>query len=398
MPDEQTSIDAFTPATDEIKVTRTIRCKLETSQRKNVLVERSINAYQEVAAEMADVLPSYPEWEWEPRHSHMYHHAKRFLPEYPDDQPGRGFKTTLALVAQQQVAEAFKSWRERGKPGDSPQGDYGDGSFLQLRADDVTIVENDHGWGLKASFISYNPVWFHIDAGVFQREFLERITDPDDAASHGSAELHLHDDGTLFCHLTVSWPVECYSADDVTTVVGVDLNDDPLFAAAVVQGDGVEAVDIESGSEYRHHRERMKQKRAEAMADENLRAVKEARLNYQKYTDHITNVASRRVVDLAEEHAPAKIHLEDLTHYRETAKDPIHDWPYALIQEQIVYKAQEVGIPVAMVDPRDTSTTCRKCGETNPAMRADRDFECWECGYEVHADVNAAINIAQRSQ
>jgi putative transposase len=42
------------------------------------------------------------------------------------------------------------------------------------------------------------------------------------------------------------------------------------------------------------------------------------------------------------------------------------------------------------------SSSCRKCGETNPAMRDGDAFECWGCGYEVHADVNAAINIAQR--
>lgn len=38
---------------------------------------------------------------------------------------------------------------------------------------------------------------------------------------------------------------------------------------------------------------------------------------------------------------------------------------------------------------------CRECGETNPQFRDGDDFGCWECGYEVHTDLNAAINIAQ---
>lgn len=227
------------------------------------------------------------------------------------------------------MAEAYKSWRSRGKPGESPQGDYGHGNYIQLRADDLDIVENDQGWGLKVSFVSYNPVWFHIDDGAFQREFLERITDEDDPASAGSGELHLHDDGTLFCHLTVSWPVETYRADEISTTVGVDLNADPLVAAAVVDDGEVQAVEFESGSEYRHHRERLKKKRSEAMATGDLRAIKSNRLTYQRYTEHITDVASRRVVDLAVEHSPAQINLEELTYYRETAKDPIHDWPFA---------------------------------------------------------------------
>jgi IS605 OrfB family transposase len=327
----------------------------------------------------------------------MYHHAKRGLPELPEEVDGRGFKTTLAQQAQKQAAESFKSWRKRGKPGDSPRGDFGDGDYLSLRSDDVTLTPNDSGYGLKTSFISYNPVWFGVGGGAYQREFLDRIADSDDSASLGSAELHLEND-SLEAHLTISWDVDSYRVGDVNTTVGVDLNDDPLAAAAVwsESGDSVEAVEMVSGSEFRHYRERMKQQKDEAMRDDNLKAVVDARRDYQKYTEHVTHMAARRVVDLAVEQTPCRINLEDLTHLRETVDDPIHDWPYAEIQEKIVSKAQEEGIPVTMVDPRNTSTTCRKCGETNPAMRQERQFECWECGYEVHADVNAAVNIAQR--
>ena len=379
------------PSTTEIDVTRTVRLKLETSQRKNDLVQAGVGAYQAVLSHMADHLPTYPEWEWEPRHRHMYHQAKRGLPDDEHD-----YKTTLAQQAQKQVAESFKSWRERGKPGESPPADFGEGSYLGLRGDDVEIVANDCGWGVKASFISYNPVWFHVVAGEFQREFLDRVTDPNDDASTGSAELHLHDDGTLYCHLTVTWPVETWIADDVATTVGLDLNDDPLVAAAVWDGNEVVDVQLESGAEFRHHRERLKRAKDEAQADSNLGAVVDGSRDYWRYTDHITNVASRRVVDLASEHTPCRIHLEELTHLRETVDDPIHDWPYGQIQEQIISKAQEAGIPVQMVDPRDTSRECRRCGTVADASRDGREFRCIDCGYEVHADVNAAINIAQQ--
>lgn len=393
----QQTLESFQPTKDTVSVTRTVKLPLQTSQRKNELVKHGIEAYQSVLSHMADRLPTYPEHEWEPHHSHMYHQAKRGLPELSDDVDGRGFKTTLAQMAQKQVAESFKSWRQRGKPGDSPKGDFGNGSYLGLRSDDIEIVENDSGYGLKVSFISYNPIWFGITSGDYQREFLERVVDENTDASAGKAELHLQDDGSLFAHQTVTWDVETYSVSDVTTTVGVDLNDDPLAAAAVWDGDtnSVEDVLMYSGAEFRHYRERMKRRKDEAMQDDNLKAIVESRRDYRKYTDHVTNIVSRRVVDLAVEHKPCQINLEDLTHLRETADNPIHDWPYAEIQEKIISKAQEEGIPVTMIDPRNTSMTCRKCGEVNPAMRSDRDFECWECGYEVHADVNAAINISK---
>jgi putative transposase len=378
------------PDTTEISITRTVRLKLETSQTKNELVRAGITAYQSVLEHMATHLPSYPEREWEPYHGQMYRQAQRGL---PDDE--HSYKTTLAQEAQQQVAESYKSWRERGKPGDSPKRGFGNGSYLGLRGDDIEIEKNERGWGLKARFISYNPVWFHIDSGEFQRKFLERITNPEDATSSGAGELHL-DDGTLYCHLAVSWPVETWTAEDVETTVGVDLNDNPLVAVAAWDGGEVVDVHLESGAEFRHHRERMKRARDQAMADDNLKAITEARRNYRRYTDHITNVASRRVVDVAEKHEPCRVHLEDLTHLRETVDDPIHDWPYAQIQDQIVAKAREAGIPVKKIDPRDTSRECRRCGKVSNRSRDGRTFVCVDCGYEVHADVNAAINIAQQ--
>jgi len=257
------------------------------------------------------------------------------------------------------------------------------------------IIENDRGWGVKARFIPYNPVWFHIDAGPYEREFLERITDEDDDARAGGSEIRLNDDGSLQMMLTVSWDVDVYKPADIDTVVGVDLNEDPIVAIAVVDPDGTVAdVEMERGREYRHVRERIKKQRADAMSQGKLREVKSAKYDYKNYTDHITNVVSRRVVDCALEHEPAVIQLEDLTHYRETAKNPIHDWPYAEIQDKIAYKATEEGIPVEFIDPRCTSITCRKCGSIDRDDRNGREFHCSECGYEVHADVNAAINIA----
>jgi len=384
------SLSEFTPDTEEIEITRTIRCKLETSQRKNALVEKGVDAYQQVAGHMADVLPSYRAYEWNLRNTQMYHQSKRALPDNDTN-----YKTTLAQMAMNDVVESYTSWRERGQQGDSPKSEFGEASYFALRHDDCDLHENDRGWGLKTSFISFNPIWFHLRPGEYQRAFLERVTDADDPAEAGSCELHLHDDGTLYAHLTVSWPVEVYQPAAVTTTVGVDLNDDPLVCIAVVDDDEVTDVRLESGAEYRHHRERVKERRAEAMRQADLKAIKDTRLQYRRYTDHITNVASKRVVEMASAYAPAVIHLENLTYYRETAKDPIHDWPFAEIQEKIAYKAQEEGIPVQTVDPKNTSITCRECGETNPEFRDGHEFECWDCGYEVHADVNAAINIAQ---
>jgi IS605 OrfB family transposase len=154
---------------------------------------------------------------------------------------------------------------------------------------------------------------------------------------------------------------------------------------------------MEPGREFRHYRERLQEKRDRLGEQGDLRGLRKTRDEQRRYTEQVLDTASREIVDLAVEHAPAKLRLEDLTHYRETAADPIHDWPFAELQGKIAYKAKAEGIPVETVNPRNTSVTCRKCGQTNREYRDGDEFSCTRCGYEVHADVNAAINIAQES-
>lgn len=71
--------------------------------------------------------------------------------------------------------------------------------------------------------------------------------------------------------------------------------------------------------------------------------------------------------------------------------------PTATLQRAIDGMALRNGIPVCYVNPRHTSLECSKCGFINPRNRDGVRFKCLKCGYRVHADANAAINIARRA-
>jgi|GEM_PF-1884441 len=391
--DTQTDLGDWTAGTTTESITRTVRLKLETSDRKLAHVQTAIDDWQRVAGYTADLLPSFPAYRWGSRDTHL----RRRVRESVDDLEIYAHDRDAAVA---KVREAFASWHERGQPGATPTGEFGSGDYLRMSTSSSSkkrreIAPNDRGYGLRVSLLKgADDCWFHVVSGSYQDEFLRAVVDGE--ADLGVVELR-RDGDSLFAHCSVSEDVQVYVPADVQTTVGVDIGERTLWAAAVTGTDGaVETAEIESGDEFRHYREQFDRRREKLSERGDLRGVRKTRHDRERYTEQVCHTASRRIVDLAVEHAPSVLRLEDLTHYRETADDPIHDWPFAQIQEQVAYKAEAAGVPVQFVDPARTSTTCRQCGQYTPEYRDGDEWHCRRCGYRVHADVNAAINLAER--
>jgi IS605 OrfB family transposase len=96
--------------------------------------------------------------------------------------------------------------------------------------------------------------------------------------------------------------------------------------------------------------------------------------------------------------------LEDLTHIhsqvtvRKAQRGRLGKWAFGQLRQFIDYKAQLNGVPLAIVDPKNTSKQCSCCGHTDKANRKTQaDFVCVACGHTENADINAAKNIASRA-
>lgn len=78
---------------------------------------------------------------------------------------------------------------------------------------------------------------------------------------------------------------------------------------------------------------------------------------------------------------------------------PLHPFEFSFdngsffaLQKMVERRAYNRGIPVIYVNPAYTSKRCSRCGELG--RRTRKQFECPNCGFVAHADVNAAFNIA----
>jgi putative transposase len=72
----------------------------------------------------------------------------------------------------------------------------------------------------------------------------------------------------------------------------------------------------------------------------------------------------------------------------------INDAGWGIFLRILSAKAESAGRTVIAVNPRHTSQRCAECGHTAAGNRVTQaEFRCLACGYEAHADVNAARNI-----
>jgi len=99
------------------------------------------------------------------------------------------------------------------------------------------------------------------------------------------------------------------------------------------------------------------------------------------------------------------IALEDLkgirkrTTVRKKNRSRHSSWSFGQLRGFVEYKAKLNGVVLVLVDPRNTSRTCPRCGYTDKKNRKSQaDFCCGFCGYFENADFVGALNIRQKAR
>ncbi len=77
----------------------------------------------------------------------------------------------------------------------------------------------------------------------------------------------------------------------------------------------------------------------------------------------------------------------------------LSDVSFGAFRSMLEYKGRRYGCDVEAVPAAYTSQRCSKCGHVDKGNRASQaEFRCLSCGFEINADVNAAINILALSE
>jgi len=124
----------------------------------------------------------------------------------------------------------------------------------------------------------------------------------------------------------------------------------------------------------------------------------------RRFKRDVNHCISKALVGYAEGTSSA-IALEDLKGIRgrgitvgRSERSRHSKWAFSELRRFIEYKARLRGVPVIVVDPRNTSRECPLCHYTDKGNRPSRDvFRCLSCGYTAPADYVGALNIRARA-
>jgi IS605 OrfB family transposase len=353
------------------KLTRTVCVKLDVGEHAPVL-SASQAAFNAAASWIAQVC-----WDEGITNTNTAHHRV-----YGETRFRFGLGAQLACCARAKAVEAVKAVRKKGQatcPRFGPRGSirYDARTYRLLALDRVSL--NTLSGRIVARLVP----------GRRQRDLLVDLD-----WKIGGADL-VWRDGVYYLHLTQSRAAP--TTDGSGGVLGVDLGQVAL--ATDSDGASFSGTHVKGLRAHYARRRRTLQQVGTKSAKRRLRQIKRRESRFGRAVNHRI---SKAVVAKAAGAAKA-LALEDLSGIRERASVRAaqrayrHSWAFFQLREQIAYKAAAMGVPVLLVDPRNTSKTCSACGHCERANRQSQaSFLCRQCGFAANADVNAAVNIAYR--
>ena len=117
------------------------------------------------------------------------------------------------------------------------------------------------------------------------------------------------------------------------------------------------------------------------------------------YIDHeIVNPIIKKCLALGIGLALENLNLKGMLKKEGHLGKSFHNATLGILIQRLQDKCEALGIPVMLVNPRNTSQMCSSCNEIVPKGRGVTIHSCPHCGLILDRDHNAAINIAYRAE
>ena len=164
--------------------------------------------------------------------------------------------------------------------------------------------------------------------------------------------------------------------------MGIDLGVNNLITCYISTGKSFIISGRQLLSMNRYYEKTIGHYRSIAYADQSARGVKypkESRRikrlyeKRRKQTAHLLHTATKHVMDIAEQEKVSRIIIGDITHIRDNRdmgrknNQKFHQWPYARIQDMLVYKAEDRGIAADRQEESYTSQCSPYASEVSEA-------------------------------
>ena len=285
-----------------------------------------------------------------------------------------GFKSTFNLSAQMlvrcisKVADAYKLDKKR-KRSFRPIGAITYDSRI-LSYKDFTVSIWAIGGRLKIPFVCHNPKYIHY--------------------IKGEADL-VYNKEKFYLFQTVDIPDG--EIKDVEEFIGVDFG----LTDIVVTSDGIKHT-ADTLNQYREQRQKVRSSIQSKGTKGAKKLLKRLKGRERTHATIINHTIAKSIV-LSAKRQGKGVAIEDLTNIRFTSKrrnkkfrTKLGRWSFAQLRSFIAYKSALNGVELVVVEPAYTSQTCSCCHHIG--TRKNKSFKCQNCGADMDADINAAINIA----
>ena len=265
-------------------------------------------------------------------------------------------------------------------------------TFRRLQAQ----FQYNRDWSFSKGLVSLRTLKarrrFRFVSGNHQQK--KYLDDPE--WKYGGARL-IERKGCFYLHITVEKKTPLLA--NAVTPIGIDRGIRALVVARMP--DAVPKI-IRGGelTDYRYRMLRLRRRLQEKGTRRARRVLRHLQGREKRFVLDFCRRAAKIVLQYAQRFNQPIIVFENLDGIRgrirvkgRKNRRQFNSWPFRILKQAVLDKAEELGLPVTTVDPAYTSQRCPACGTISKCHRRRDNYCCQKCKYQNNADVVAATNI-----